>query len=105
MSRQPTSGVPNNTALIFSELMDAKSLFLTNNADGWYLWRAIRPRSTDTTSWFGAAIKCSSGLTYPVNNAEWGTDYVNRQVFVPRQKTTAARPDRPTRLSLCSSEI
>ena len=43
MSRQPTSGVPNNTALIFSELMDAKSLFLTNNADGWYLWRAIRP--------------------------------------------------------------
>ena len=27
------AGVPNNTALIFSELMDAKSLFLTANAD------------------------------------------------------------------------
>ena len=35
MSRQPTSGVPNNTALIFSELMDTKSLFLTNNANSW----------------------------------------------------------------------
>src|SRR6476469_9002391 len=27
------AGVPNNTALIFSELMDSKSLFLTTNAD------------------------------------------------------------------------
>jgi hypothetical protein len=27
------AGVPNNTALIFSELMDSKSLFLTANAD------------------------------------------------------------------------
>ena len=31
-------GVPNNTALIFSELMDAKSLFLTANADTVYFW-------------------------------------------------------------------
>ncbi|KQW34933.1 hypothetical protein ASD02_17120 [Ensifer sp. Root1252] len=31
-------GVPNNTALIFSELMDAKSLFLTANADTIYFW-------------------------------------------------------------------
>ena len=30
------AGVPNNTALIFSELMDAKSLFLTANADTVY---------------------------------------------------------------------
>ena len=28
----------NNTALIFSELMDAKSLFLTANADTIYFW-------------------------------------------------------------------
>jgi hypothetical protein len=32
------AGVPNNTALIFSELMDAKSLFLTNNADTVYFY-------------------------------------------------------------------
>ena len=32
------AGVPNNTALIFSELMDAKSLFLTTNADTVYFW-------------------------------------------------------------------
>ena len=32
------AGVPNNTALIFSELMDAKSLFLTTNADTIYFW-------------------------------------------------------------------
>ena len=32
------AGVPNNTALIFSELMDAKSLFLTGNADTVYFW-------------------------------------------------------------------
>ncbi|CAN7737254.1 DUF1254 domain-containing protein [Rhizobium leguminosarum] len=31
-------GVENNTALIFSELMDAKSLFLTANADTIYFW-------------------------------------------------------------------
>jgi hypothetical protein len=31
-------GVPNNTALIFSELMDAKSLFLTASADTIYFW-------------------------------------------------------------------
>ena len=30
--------VPNNTALIFSELMDPKSLFLTANADTVYFW-------------------------------------------------------------------
>ena len=30
------AGVPNNTALIFSELMDSKSLFLTANADTVY---------------------------------------------------------------------
>ena len=30
--------MPNNTALIFSELMDAKSLFLTANADTIYFW-------------------------------------------------------------------
>ena len=30
------AGIPNNTALIFSELMDAKSLFLTANADTIY---------------------------------------------------------------------
>ena len=32
------AGVPNNTALIFSELMDAKSLFLTTNADTVYFF-------------------------------------------------------------------
>ena len=32
------AGIPNNTALIFSELMDAKSLFLTANADTVYFW-------------------------------------------------------------------
>ena len=32
------AGVPNNTGLIFSELMDAKSLFLTANADTIYFW-------------------------------------------------------------------
>ena len=32
------AGIPNNTALIFSELMDSKSLFLTANADTIYFW-------------------------------------------------------------------
>ena len=32
------AGVANNTALIFSELMDLKSLFLTANADTIYFW-------------------------------------------------------------------
>ena len=32
------AGVPNNTALIFSELIDSKSLFLTGNADTVYFW-------------------------------------------------------------------
>ena len=32
------AGVPDNTALIWSELMDAKSLFLTANADTVYFW-------------------------------------------------------------------
>ena len=32
------AGVPDNTALIFSELMDSKSLFLTANADTIYFW-------------------------------------------------------------------
>jgi hypothetical protein len=32
------AGVPNNTALIFSELIDSKSLFLTNNADTPYFY-------------------------------------------------------------------
>ena len=32
------AGIPNNTALIFSELMDAKSLFLTANADTIYFF-------------------------------------------------------------------
>jgi hypothetical protein len=32
------AGIPNNTALIFSELMDAKSLFLTANADTVYFF-------------------------------------------------------------------
>ncbi len=32
------AGVPDNTAIIWSELMDAKSLFLTANADTVYFW-------------------------------------------------------------------
>jgi hypothetical protein len=32
------AGVPDNTALIWSELMDSKSLFLTANADTVYFW-------------------------------------------------------------------
>ena len=32
------AGVPDNTALIWSELMDAKSVFLTPNADTIYFW-------------------------------------------------------------------
>ena len=32
------AGIPNNTVLIFSELMDAKSLFLTANADTIYFF-------------------------------------------------------------------
>jgi hypothetical protein len=32
------AGIPNNTVLIFSELMDAKSLFLTANADTVYFF-------------------------------------------------------------------
>src|SRR4029450_12971886 len=32
------AGIPNNTVLIFSELMDAKSLFLTANADTVYFY-------------------------------------------------------------------
>jgi hypothetical protein len=32
------AGIPNNTALIFSDLMDSKSLFLTANADTIYFW-------------------------------------------------------------------
>ncbi|TPG77999.1 DUF1254 domain-containing protein [Pseudomonas mandelii] len=32
------AGVPDNTALIWSELMDSKSLFLTANADTIYFW-------------------------------------------------------------------
>ena len=32
------AGIPNNTAMIFSELMDAKSLFLTGNADTVYFF-------------------------------------------------------------------
>jgi hypothetical protein len=32
------AGVPNNTALIWSDLMDAKSVFLTANADTVYFW-------------------------------------------------------------------
>jgi hypothetical protein len=32
------AGVPDNTAIIWSELMDAKSLFLTANADTIYFW-------------------------------------------------------------------
>ena len=32
------AGIPNNTVLLFSELMDSKSLFLTTNADTIYFW-------------------------------------------------------------------
>ncbi len=32
------AGVPDNTAVIWSELMDAKSVFLTANADTIYFW-------------------------------------------------------------------
>src|SRR5215510_12554906 len=32
------AGVADNTVLVFSELMDAKSLFLTANADTIYFW-------------------------------------------------------------------
>jgi hypothetical protein len=32
------AGIPNNKVLIFSKLMDAKSLFLTANADIIYFW-------------------------------------------------------------------
>src|SRR5262249_17579537 len=32
------AGVADNTVLVFSELMDAKSLFLTANADTVYFW-------------------------------------------------------------------
>jgi hypothetical protein len=32
------AGVPDNTAIIWSELMDSKSLFLTANADTVYFW-------------------------------------------------------------------
>jgi hypothetical protein len=35
------AGVPDNTALIFSELMDSKSLFLTANADTIYFWSVL----------------------------------------------------------------
>lgn len=35
------AGIPNNTVLIFSELMDSKSLFLTANADTIYFWSIL----------------------------------------------------------------
>jgi hypothetical protein len=35
------AGIPNNEVLIFSELMDSKSLFLTANADTVYFWMNI----------------------------------------------------------------
>src|SRR5271166_6050832 len=35
------AGVPDNTVLIFSELMDSKSLFLTANADTIYFWSVL----------------------------------------------------------------
>ena len=34
-------GPPNQTALIFEELMDSKALFLTANADTYYFWGNI----------------------------------------------------------------
>ncbi len=36
-----SAGIPDNTVLIFSELMDAKSLFLTANADTVYFWSIL----------------------------------------------------------------
>ena len=39
------AGIPNNTATIFSELMDAKSLFLTANADTVYFF--VGDRATE----------------------------------------------------------
>jgi hypothetical protein len=35
------AGIPDNTVLIFSELMDSKSLFLTANADTIYFWSVL----------------------------------------------------------------
>ena len=35
------AGIPNNEVLIFSELMDSRSLFLTANADTVYFWMNI----------------------------------------------------------------
>jgi len=35
------AGIPDNSVLIFSELMDSKSLFLTANADTIYFWTII----------------------------------------------------------------
>src|SRR5271157_3159229 len=35
------AGIPGNTVLIFSELMDSKSLFLTANADTIYFWSIL----------------------------------------------------------------
>src|SRR5271169_3272192 len=35
------AGIPDNSVLIFSELMDAKSLFLTANADVVYFWSNV----------------------------------------------------------------
>ena len=35
------AGIPNNSVLIFSQLMDSKSLFLTANADTVYFWTII----------------------------------------------------------------
>ena len=36
-----SAGVPDNTVLIFSKMMDAQSLFLTANADTIYFWSAL----------------------------------------------------------------
>ena len=36
-----SAGVPENTVLIFSTLMDAQSLFLTANADTIYFWSIL----------------------------------------------------------------
>jgi hypothetical protein len=35
------AGIPNNSILIFSQLMDSKSLFLTANADTIYFWSVL----------------------------------------------------------------
>src|SRR5271165_1588253 len=35
------AGIPDNTVLIFSELMDSKSLFLTADADTVYFWSVL----------------------------------------------------------------